>query len=43
MVYGFSSRTMLVRNLSILGKGVYLHLPGRQFDCSTCKRYPTEP
>jgi transposase len=31
-----------VRDFSICGQEVYLHLPRRQFYCSHCKKYPTE-
>jgi transposase len=37
------TRSLLVRDLSICGQGVYLYLPRRQFYCSACQRYPTEP
>ena len=37
------TRSMLIRDLSICGQGVYLHLPRRQFYCTRCKKYPTEP
>jgi transposase len=36
------TRSILVRDLSICGQGVYLHLPRRQFYCHQCKKYPTE-
>ena len=36
-------RSVLVRDLSILGRIVYLKVPRRQFYCSTCKKSPTEP
>jgi transposase len=34
--------SILVRDLSICGRGVYLHLPRRKFYCHQCKKYPTE-
>jgi transposase len=37
------NHSMLVRDLSIAGKGVYLQVPRRQFYCNHCKKYPTEP
>ncbi len=37
------TRSVLVRDLSILGQIVYLKVPRRQFYCSTCKKSPTEP
>jgi transposase len=37
------TRSVLVRDLSILGQVVYLKVPRRQFYCSTCKKSPTEP
>ena len=37
------SRPILVRDLSIFGKGVYLKVPRRQFICPECHQYPTEP
>ena len=36
------THSMLVRDLSICGKGVYLQVPRRQFYCNHCKKYPTE-
>ncbi len=36
------TRTILVRDLSILGQGVYLKVPRRQFICPHCGKYPTE-
>ena len=36
------TRPILVRDLSILGKGVYLKVPRRQFICPHCGKYPTE-
>ena len=32
----------LVRDLSILGKRVYLEVPRRQFHCEDCQKYITE-
>ena len=32
----------LVRDLSILGKRVYLEVPRRQFHCENCQKYITE-
>ena len=32
---------MLIRDLAIFGKLVYLHIPRRQFYCSGCQRYFT--
>ena len=29
----------VVRDMSLLGKEVYLHLESRQFHCETCNRY----
>jgi transposase len=37
------TRPVLVRDLSIFGQGVYLKVPRRQFICSQCGKYPTEP
>ena len=37
------TRSVLVRDLSIFGRVVYLKVPRRQFYCSTCKKSPTEP
>jgi transposase len=34
---------ILVRDLSIFGKSVYLKIPRRQFYCPNCKTSPTEP
>ena len=36
------TRPILVRDLSILGQGVYLKVPRRQFVCPHCGKYPTE-
>jgi transposase len=36
------TRPILVRDLSILGQGVYLKVPRRQFICPHCGKYPTE-
>ncbi len=36
------NRPMLIRDLSVFGKVVYLQVPRRQFYCSTCQRYFTE-
>ena len=36
------ARPVLVRDLSIFGRGVYLKVPRRQFVCPTCHRYTTE-
>ena len=36
------TRPILVRDLSILGQGVYLKVPRRQFICPNCGQYPTE-
>jgi transposase len=33
---------ILIRDLSIIGSGVYLKVPRRKFYCSNCKKYPTE-
>ncbi|WP_445243720.1 MULTISPECIES: transposase family protein [unclassified Microcoleus] len=33
---------MLVRDLPVFGRPVYLKIPRRQFYCSNCQRYPTE-
>ena len=35
-------RPILVRDLSIFGKSVYLKIPRRQFYCPKCKTSPTE-
>jgi transposase len=37
------TRPILVRDLSIFGRLVYLKVPRRQFYCSNCKKSPTEP
>ena len=37
------TRSVLVRDLSIFGRVVYLKVPRRQFYCSTCRKSPTEP
>lgn len=37
------TRSVLIRDLSILGQVVYLRVPRRQFYCSPCKKSPTEP
>jgi transposase len=36
-------RPILIRDLSIFGRSVYLKVPRRQFYCSNCKTSPTEP
>ncbi len=36
-------RSILVKDLSIFGQGVYLQVPRRQFICPHCGKYPTEP
>ena len=36
------ARPILVRDLSVFGRPVYLKIPRRQFYCPTCQRYPTE-
>ena len=36
------TRPILVRDLSIVGQGVYLKVPRRQFICPHCGKYPTE-
>lgn len=36
------TRPILVRDLSILGQGVFLKVPRRQFICPNCGKYPTE-
>jgi transposase len=36
-------RPILVRDLSIFGRLVYLKVPRRQFYCSHCQKSPTEP
>ena len=33
---------ILIRDLSIVGAGVYLKVPRRKFYCNSCKKYPTE-
>ena len=37
------TRSVLVRDLSIFGRVVYLKVPRRQFYCSTRRKSPTEP
>jgi transposase len=36
------NRLILVRNLSIFGRPVYLKIPRWQFYCPSCQRYSTE-
>jgi transposase len=36
------TRPILIRDLSIFGRAVYLKVPRRQFYCSNCKTSPTE-
>lgn len=36
------NRPVLIRDLSVFGKVVYLHVPRRQFYCRECQRYFTE-
>ena len=36
------TRPILVRDLSVFGRVVYLKVPRRQFYCSSCKTSPTE-
>ena len=36
------TRPILVRDLSVFGRIVYLKVPRRQFYCSSCKTSPTE-
>ena len=36
------TRSILVRDLSIVGRLVYLKVPRRQFRCPNCKKSPTE-
>ena len=36
------NRSILVRDLSIFGRLVYLKVPRRQFRCANCKKSPTE-
>ena len=36
------NRPVLVRDLSVFGRPVYLKIPRRQFYCPSCQRYPTE-
>ena len=36
------TRSILVRDLSIVGRLVYLKVPRRQFRCNNCKKSPTE-
>jgi transposase len=33
---------ILIRDLSIVGAGVYLKVPRRKFYCNSCQKYPTE-
>ena len=33
---------ILIRDLSIIGTGLYLKVPRRKFYCSHCQKYPTE-
>ena len=33
---------ILIRDLSIIGAGVYLKVPRRKFYCNNCQKYPTE-
>jgi transposase len=37
------THSVLVRDLSIFGRVVYLKVPRRQFYCPICKKSPTEP
>ncbi len=37
------TRPILIRDLSIFGRVVYLKVPRRQFYCFNCKTSPTEP
>ena len=36
------NRPVLIRDLSVFGKVVYLHVPRRRFYCHQCQRYFTE-
>ncbi|MEG5044994.1 ISL3 family transposase [Microcoleus sp. B4-C1] len=36
------NRPILVRDLPVFGRPVYLKIPRRQFYCPSCQRYPTE-
>jgi transposase len=36
------NRPILVRDLSVFGRSVYLKIPRWQFDCPSCQRYLTE-
>jgi transposase len=36
------NRPILVRDLPVFGRPVYLKIPRRQFFCPSCQRYPTE-
>ena len=36
------NRPVLIRDLAVFGKVVYLHVPRRQFYCRECQRYFTE-
>jgi transposase len=36
------NRPILIRDLAVFGKVVYLHVPRRQFYCRECQRYFTE-
>jgi len=36
------NRPILVRDLSVFGRPVYLKIPRRQFYYPSCQRYPTE-
>ena len=36
------NRPVLVRDLSVFGRPVYLKIPGRPFYCHSCQRYTTE-
>jgi transposase len=36
------SKTILIRDLSVFGKPVYLRVPRRRFYCRKCQRYSTE-
>jgi len=37
------NRPVLIKDLPICGRGVYLKVPRRQFVCGHCGKYPTEP
>lgn len=37
------NRPVLVRDLPIFGRGVYLKVPRRQFECNNCGKRTTEP